>query len=82
VKSVFAPPPFFQGKKTKPIFLKKINNLQNISPKLYFLGGGSVIYLKKKLNSSLNLRVEFREFSEKEIRKKRELAGNLEMGNS
>jgi len=71
------------------LFLKKKTNhffnfqqlTKYISPKLYFLEGRIQI-LKKKFNLSLNLQVKFREFSDKEIRKNRELAGNLEMGNS
>ena len=73
---------FFKKKEQQTIFLT-FNDVQNISPKLYFLGGGPNIYIKKKkLNLSLNLQVKFREFSKKEIWKNRESAGNLEMGNS
>jgi len=63
------------------LFLSTFNNLRNISPKLYFLGEGGYQY-KRRPNISLNLQVKCQEFSEKEIRKNRESAGNLEMGNS
>jgi len=63
---------------------KKQSNFFPATSKIYLLnciswGEGPS---KKKLNLSLNLQVKFREFSEKEIRKNRESAGNLENGNS
>jgi len=70
--------PFFFQEKNKT--LKKIDNLQNIFPKLHFSGmGGQVL---KKRNLSLNAEGKFEEFSEKDIWENREFAGNLEMGSS